>query len=75
MGTTADITIEGLGLKIAPPAAVSGAVMLGMTPGEWITTLTLLYLIMSIGLLVPKYWTQLKEWHQNWKKGRKESGD
>lgn len=67
LGATTDITIEGLGLKIAPPAAVSGAVMLGMTPAEWITTLTLLYLMMSIGLLIPKYWTQLKSWWDSWK--------
>lgn len=58
-------------MKIAPPAAVSGAVMLGMTPAQWITALTLLYLVMSIGLLIPKYWTQFREWRIAWAELRK----
>lgn len=71
MSTATDITIEGIGLKIAPPVAVSGAVLLGMTPAQWITTLTLIYLLMSIGLLIPKYWTQFKEWREAWVAARK----
>lgn len=71
MSTSTDITLEGLSLKIAPPAAVSGAVMLGMTPAQWITALTLLYLVMSIGLLIPKYWAQFKEWRAAWADSRK----
>lgn len=58
-------------MKIAPPAAVSGAVMLGMTPAQWITALTLLYLVMSIGLLIPKYWVQFREWREAWSALRK----
>lgn len=58
-------------MKIAPPAAVSGAVMLGMTPAQWITALTLLYLVMSIGLLIPKYWAQFREWRHAWVEARK----
>jgi hypothetical protein len=68
---TSDITLEGLAVKIAPPAAVSGAVIFGMTPAQWITILTLVYLLMSIGLLVPKYWVQLREWREAWKAKRK----
>ena len=60
MSAAAEFSIEGA--KIAPPLAVSGAYIMGMTPAEWVTALTLLYLVMSIGLLVPKYWTQIKEW-------------
>lgn len=58
-------------MKIAPPAAVSGAVIFGMTPAQWITTLTLIYLLMSIGLLIPKYWAQFREWREAWKAARK----
>lgn len=72
MSTATDITLEGMSLKIAPPAAVSGAVLLGMTPAQWITTLTLLYLVMSIGLLIPKWVTQFKEWRAAWKKRKEE---
>lgn len=71
MSTPTDITLEGVSLKIAPPAAVSGAVLLGMTPAQWITALTLIYLLMSIGLLVPKYWEKFMEWRDAWKARRK----
>lgn len=57
-------------MKITPPAAVSGAVLFGMSPAQWITVLTLVYLLMSIGLLIPKYWAQLKEWRNSWKAAR-----
>lgn len=69
--STADITVEGIGLKVAPPVAVSGAVLFGMTPAQWITTLTLVYLIMSIGLLIPKYWTMVSEKIRSWNAARK----
>lgn len=44
------------GLKAAPPVAVSGAIVAGMTVNDWITILTLSYIILQIGLLLPKYW-------------------
>lgn len=69
--STADITVEGIGLKVAPPIAVSGAVLFGMTPAQWITTLTLVYLIMSIGLLIPKYWAMFSEKIKSWNAARK----
>lgn len=69
MSAGVDISVEGL--KIAPPAMVTGAVLMGMTPGEWITILTLLYLVMSIGLLIPKYWAQINEWAAKFKKKKK----
>lgn len=69
MSAGLDISIEGV--KIAPPAAVTGALLMGMTPAEWITALTLLYLVMSIGLLIPKYWAQIMEWRRGWIEKRK----
>jgi hypothetical protein len=71
LNNTAEITLEGLGVKIAPPAVVSGAVMFGLTPAQWITTLTLVYLLMSIGLLVPKYWAIVRDKWIAWQAARK----
>lgn len=42
-------------VKAAPPVVVSGSMLLGMSPAEWVTALTVLYLILQIGLLLPKY--------------------
>ncbi|MBD9415913.1 hypothetical protein IB234_15225 [Pseudomonas sp. PDM16] len=60
LSATHDVAIEAA--KAAPPVAVSGAMLFGMTPSEWITALTLLYLVLQIGLLVPKYWEKLRSW-------------
>lgn len=72
MSQSAEITIEGVAAKVAPPVAYSGALILGYTPAEWITLLTMTYLIMSIGLLIPKYWEQIRNWYRAWKTPRKE---
>lgn len=47
-------------VKAAPPVVVSGSMLFGMTPAEWVTALTVLYLILQIGLLLPKYISHLK---------------
>ena len=70
MSASTDITLEGVSLKIAPPAAVSGAVLMGMTPAQWITTLTIIYLLMSIGLLIPKYMDRIKQFFNKDKNNR-----
>lgn len=75
MSNSTEITLEGLAFKVAPPAAVSGAVILGYTPAEWITILTAVYLLMSIGLLIPKYWDQFVGWYKAWKQARKDERD
>lgn len=50
------------GVKAAPPVAVTGALLFGMTPSDWITALTLFYLVLQIGLMVPKYRDQFRAW-------------
>lgn len=55
-----DVAVEAT--KAAPPIIVSGAMLFGMTPAEWVTALTVLYLLLQIGLLVPRYWAQFREW-------------
>lgn len=59
------------GAKAAPPVAVTGALLFGMTPADWITALTLLYLLLQIGLMVPKYRDQFIAWRAE-RKARKQ---
>ena len=49
-------------VKFSPPAAYMGAKFLGMTPADWVTWLTLLYIIIQITLIVPKWWRQFGPW-------------
>ncbi|OAZ99762.1 MULTISPECIES: hypothetical protein [unclassified Halomonas] len=58
-----EITTESA--KAAPPAVVSMMHVGGMTPADWVTVLTLLYLALQIGLLVPRYITRLREYWEN----------
>ena len=49
-------------VKFSPPAAYMGAKFLGMTPADWVTWLTLLYIIIQITLIIPKWWRQFGTW-------------
>ena len=49
-------------VKFSPPAAYMGAKFLGMTPADWVTWLTLLYIIIQITLIIPKWWRQFGPW-------------
>lgn len=60
MNASQDVAIEAT--KAAPPIIVSGSMLFGMTPAEWVTVLTVLYLVLQIGLLVPRYWAQFRDW-------------
>ncbi|MCZ0930288.1 hypothetical protein L0636_07605 [Halomonas janggokensis] len=51
--------------KAAPPAVVSLMHVGGMTPADWVTVLTLLYLALQIGLLIPRYVSRLREYWEN----------
>lgn len=62
MNATQDVTLEAA--KATPPIVVSGAMLFGMTPTEWVTALTVLYLLLQIGLLIPRYWSQIRAWLQ-----------
>ena len=71
MNTPHDIDIAVEAVKIAPPAVVSSAIILGMTVDQWIATLTLIYLIGLILHQLPKhvqgaksFWRWLKSWRQ-----------
>lgn len=36
-----------------------GAVLTGLTLNEWVAVATLVYVLLQIGLLMPKYWRML----------------
>ncbi|MDH1865723.1 hypothetical protein N5D83_02680 [Pseudomonas chengduensis] len=57
-----ETTLEAL--KAAPPVAVAGSMWAGMSPAEWITALTILYLVLQIGLLLFKYRDQFAVWRE-----------
>jgi hypothetical protein len=57
-----DTTLEAL--KAAPPVVVAGSMWAGMTPADWITALTILYLVLQIGLLLFKYRDQFAAWRE-----------
>lgn len=63
MAQQLSITTEAI--KTTPPAIVSLLHAGGMTPSDWITILTLAYLGLQIGLLVPKYLERFREWRDN----------
>ena len=48
------------GAKIIP--AVGGATWYGFTLNEWVGIATLLYVVLQIGLLIPKYIKLIKGW-------------
>ncbi|OLO03345.1 hypothetical protein [Salinicola socius] len=60
MAQQLSITTEAI--KTTPPAIVSLLHAGGMTPSDWITVLTLAYLALQIGLIVPKYLEKLRNW-------------
>lgn len=60
MAQPIEITTESA--KAAPPAFVSALHVGGMTPADWVTVLTLLYLALQIGLLIPHYVRKWKRW-------------
>lgn len=60
MAQQLNITTEAI--KTTPPAIVSLLHAGGMTPSDWITVLTLAYLALQIGLIVPKYLEKFRHW-------------
>lgn len=60
MAQQLSITTEAV--KSTPPAIVTLLHAGGMTPSDWITVLTLAYLALQIGLIVPKYIEKFRAW-------------
>lgn len=49
-------------VKFSPPAAYMGAKFLGMTPADWVTWLTLIYIIIQLMIVIPKWLKQYGTW-------------
>lgn len=49
-------------LKVTPPAAYGVVKLFGMTPADWVTYLTLLYIIIQLMLVIPKWLRQYGPW-------------
>jgi len=55
-----DETVTTAAAKAALPVGVSGSLIFGYPVSEVVQFITLIFLILQIGLLVPKYWALLK---------------
>ena len=53
-------SITAAAAKSALPVGVSGGLLFGMPISDLVQIATLLFLVLQIGLLVPKYWALLK---------------
>ena len=50
--------IQSAAIKLAP--AVGGATLSTLTLNQWVAIATLIYVILQIGTLLPKYWRWAK---------------
>jgi len=46
-------------VKVAP--AISGSVLYAITLQEWVAIVTIAYVVLQIGLLIPKYYNGIKK--------------
>lgn len=49
-------------VKITPPAAYLGAKFLGLSPAEWVTWLTLVYILFQLMIVIPKWYRLYGPW-------------
>lgn len=61
-GTVKMIDTEEKAAAAKATIGIGGAVTYHMTLNEWVAIITILYLILQIGLLTPKYWQMFKDW-------------
>ena len=56
-----DVKIETVmaSVKVAP--AISGSVLYAITLQEWVAIVTIAYVVLQIGLLIPKYYNGIKK--------------
>jgi hypothetical protein len=48
--------------KTAP--AIVGATLYGLTLQDWVAIVTIAYVVLQAGLLVPKYWRIIRDWQK-----------
>ena len=47
-------------VKVVP--AIAGATIYGLTLQDWVAIVTLIYVALQAGLLLPKYWRLFRDW-------------
>jgi hypothetical protein len=52
-------------MKVAP--AIAGATIYGLTLQDWVAIVTLIYVALQVGLLLPRYWRLLRDWRNGGK--------
>jgi hypothetical protein len=57
------MTDEKIALAKATPTLL-GTVLYGLTLAEWVGIVTIIYTLLQIGLLLPRYWRMFKEWRK-----------
>jgi hypothetical protein len=45
--------------------AIAGATIYGLTLQDWVAIATLVYVVLQVGLLMPKYWKLLLDWRRS----------
>jgi hypothetical protein len=58
------VTEEKLAIAKTTPA-VAGATIYGLTLQDWVAIVTLVYVALQVGLLVPRYWRLLRDWQRS----------
>lgn len=56
--------------KSSPPAIVTALHLGGLTLADWVAILTILYLALQIGLLIPRYLDKWRGWRSRRKAAR-----
>lgn len=54
------MTEEQLAIMKTTPA-ITGATIYGLTLQDWVAVITLVYVALQVGLLLPKYWRLLRD--------------
>lgn len=61
-GILDNVDEKGAAVKIA--VGGSGALLSQFNINEWVAILTLIYVALQIGLLLPKYWAMFHRWRK-----------
>jgi len=56
------VTEEKLAIMKTAPA-IAGATIYGLTLQDWVAVVTMFYVALQAGLLLPKYWRLFRDWH------------
>jgi Phage holin T7 family, holin superfamily II len=63
MKVRGDVTEEKIAIAKTAPS-ILGATLYGLTLQDWVAIVTIAYVILQAGLLVPKYWRMIRGWQK-----------